>query len=123
MSNQPTLLLVDDEPDILTITIFRLKKFGYNVITARDGLSALEMMKEHMPDLVLLDVGIPNLNGYEVCRKMRTDQVLENIPVIIYTAEAEQVAEKSKECGANDYLLKPFEAVVLVEKVKKYIGS
>lgn len=117
------LLLVDDEPDILTITILRLKKFGYVVETAMDGEEALEKMQERRPDLVLLDVGIPKINGYEVCRRMRALPDLQSVPVVIYTAEAELVAEKTHECGANDYLLKPFETSLLLDKVRHYIGG
>ena len=117
------ILVVDDEPDILKVVTFRLKKAGYDIKTAEDGQKALEEIKKEKPDLIFLDLRLPIIDGYEVCRRLKSDEALKKIPVIFLTAStAPTVASKAEEFKADDFLIKPFEPEELLKKVKKFIG-
>lgn len=116
------ILVVDDELDILQVVKFRLKKEGYEIIAAHNGQEALDLVKKEKPNLILLDLRLPVIDGYEVCRRLKSDEELKAIPIIFMTASsAGKVAEKTKELKADDYIIKPFEPEVLLEKVKKFI--
>lgn len=110
------ILVVDDEESIVTIISYNLKKEGYEVITASDGESGLELALSEKPDLILLDIMMPNMDGYEVCRKVRKDS---NVPIIMLTARADEVDKVlGLEMGADDYVTKPFGNRELVARVK-----
>ncbi|MFA5839434.1 MAG: response regulator [Candidatus Margulisiibacteriota bacterium] len=118
------ILVVDDEPDILRVVEFRLKKEGYTVYVAKDGGEGWKIVQEIKPDLVFLDLRMPILGGSEVCDKIRQDEKLKNIPVIFLSAsQTEQVMQKMQGYKANDYMIKPFEPEELLAKVRKYIGE
>jgi len=117
------ILVVDDEPDILQVAVFRLKKAGYDVAQAVNGREAIDSIKALRPDLVLLDLRLPEISGFEVCRIIKSDNELRNIPVIIFTASVNGLEEKMKEMGADAYLPKPFEPDQLLEKIKSIIGK
>ncbi len=121
-SSSYRILVVDDEPHIRQILEFTLHKAGYQVFTAVNGEEALAKMVEVKPNLVLLDVMMPRMDGYEVCRKMREDFILNQIPVIMLTAKGE-LSEKIKglEGGANDYLVKPYSNEELLLRVKNVL--
>ncbi|MBI4720975.1 MAG: response regulator [Chitinivibrionia bacterium] len=116
------ILVVDDEPHILQILKFTLEKAGYQVFTAEDGEKALGMLEELLPDLVVLDIMMPKITGYEVCRKMREAYKTSHIPVILLTAKGE-LEEKIKglEGGANDYLVKPYSNEELLLRVRNVL--
>jgi two-component system alkaline phosphatase synthesis response regulator PhoP len=116
------ILIVDDEPDLLKIACFRLEKSGYQILSATDGQSALEMVDKERPDLVLLDLRLPLLNGPDVCLRMKKDQNLKHIPVILFTASTQNIAEITEACGAQGYITKPFAVDELLEKIKKLIS-
>ncbi len=117
------ILIVDDEPDVLKMVAFRVENAGYEPITAVDGEKALDAVKKDRPDLVILDLRLPIIDGWEVCRRMKKDAKLSAIPIIILSASTTALnAEKTKELKADDYVLKPFEPLVLLEKIKKLIG-
>ncbi|MBU1854023.1 MAG: response regulator [Candidatus Omnitrophica bacterium] len=111
------ILVVDDEPDLLEIAVFRLKKAGYEIITAIDGNQALDIISSIPLDLVLLDLLLPGINGVEVSRRIKTDRSLCHIPVILFTASTIDIREKNKEALADDYLTKPFDLDVLLRKI------
>lgn len=116
------ILVVDDEPHIRQILQFTLERADYKVTTAEDGKAALEVMPELQPHLVLLDVMMPRMDGYEVCRKMREDFTLNQIPVIMLTAKGEQNDKISGlEQGANDYLVKPYSNEELLLRVRNVL--
>lgn len=116
------ILVVDDEPHIRQILQFTLEKAGYAVTSAADGEEALVCMVADKPDLVLLDVMMPNVDGYEVCRKMREDFGLSQIPVIMLSAKGEQGDRvHGLERGANDYLVKPYSNDELLLRVKNVL--
>ena len=117
------ILVVDDEPDLLKVVTFRLRKSGFDIIQATDGKRAMELIQEHKPDLILLDLRLPIMDGGEVCRRVKADDQLKAIPIIILTASTAAVnLEMIRELKAEDFLVKPFEPDILLEKVKKYIG-
>ncbi len=116
------ILIVDDEPDVLKVAAFRLKKAGYDVLTAVNGQEALGLAKKDAPELMLLDLRLPVVSGYDVCKLIKCDEKLKNIRVILFTASTERMAEKAKEIGADGYLTKPFDSGKLLEKVKAFIG-
>ena len=117
------ILVVDDEPDILKVVIFRLKKLGHEIATATNGQEALDSIQKEKPDLILLDLRLPVIDGYEVCKRLKTDEELKHIPIILLTAStAGSIAEKTKEFKADDYLIKPFDMKELRAKVKKFLG-
>ena len=100
--DKKTILIVDDEPDILRLTSLRLKKLSFEVITAVDGREAICVIKSKKPDLILLDLALPLLTGDEVCRKIKNNEKLKHIPIILFTASsATMTAEKAKRFGAG----------------------
>jgi CheY-like chemotaxis protein len=113
------ILIVDDEPDILKIVIFRLKTKGYQTISATSGENALQLLAGDRPDLIILDLRLPGINGDEVCRKIKSDERLKDIPVILLTASTGQDIEKlSKGIGAVDFIRKPFDSQNFINKVE-----
>jgi diguanylate cyclase (GGDEF)-like protein len=123
MNSMPfRILVVDDEPHILQILRFTLEKAGYQVSVAEDGEKALKMLDESPVDLVILDIMMPKMTGYEVCRKMRETYKTSHIPVILLTAKGE-LSEKLKglDGGANDYLVKPYSNEELLLRVRNVL--
>jgi PleD family two-component response regulator len=116
------ILVVDDEPHIVHILKFTLEKEGYQVFTAENGVIALEKAQEVDPHLVILDVMMPVMDGYEVCRKMREDFKMNQIPVIMLSAKGDPLARvEGLEGGANDYLVKPYSNDELLLRVKNVL--
>ncbi len=114
-----TILVVEDEGDILELVKYNLEQAGFRVIVARDGLQALDLLREQTPDLVVLDLLLPNLDGREVCRRIRRSPQTNNIPVLILSALGEETDRVvGFEIGADDYLTKPFSPRELVLRVK-----
>ena len=110
------ILIADDEEDILEIVADRLEFYGFEVQTARDGVECLEAIDRQVPDLLLLDIRMPRLDGLEVLARLQ--QTRPELPVVVISASTErQVAEDTLSRGAVDYLLKPFEPAELQEKV------
>ena len=117
------ILIADDEESILRIVSFRLEKKGYEIIKATNGKEALDLMRENKPDLVLLDLAMPVMDGYEVCKAIKTDEALKNIPVIFLTVSREEkVKERADRYCADGYIMKPFDSEDLEKKVKKFIS-
>lgn len=113
------ILVVDDEEHIVKLIKFNLENNGYKVITANDGVKALSLAREESPGLVLLDLMLPLMDGYDVCREIRRDQVISNMPVIMITAKGEELDKVlGLELGADDYITKPFSVRELVARVK-----
>ncbi|HUP28343.1 MAG TPA: response regulator transcription factor [Chloroflexia bacterium] len=111
-----TVLVVDDEPNIVEVVSAYLQREHFKVVTADDGESALQMVSEHSPDLVVLDVMLPRLDGLEVCRRIRSSS---NIPVIMLTARGEETDKLiGLGIGADDYITKPFSPRELVARIK-----
>ena len=117
------ILIVDDEQDILKVVKFRLIKAGYDVITASNGQEGLDTARAIKPDLLLLDLSMPLLNGDEVCKRLKADPATKHIPIILMTASSKGVKDENIfMAGMDDRILKPFEPEDLFEKIKKLIG-
>jgi class 3 adenylate cyclase/CheY-like chemotaxis protein len=122
MRDPPLILAVDDVPDNLEILQLRLESQGYQVLTAADGVEALQQMRELDPDLVLLDVMMPRLDGIEVVRAMRADPVLSTTPVILVTAKSDtRDVIEGLDAGADEYLTKPYEHAALLARVRSML--
>jgi two-component system phosphate regulon response regulator PhoB len=116
------VLVVDDEPDAVELISFNLKGAGFEVVTAADGAEALKSARLHHPDLILLDVMLPEVDGMEVCKLLRRDPATSAVPVIMLTAKAAEIDRVlGLELGADDYITKPFSPRELVLRVKKVI--
>ena len=114
-----TILCVDDEPDILEILKYNLSSEGYNVLTANDGLSAISIAKEIIPNLIIIDIMMPNMDGIDACEKLRADQKFNDTIIMFLTARGEDYSHVAAyEAGADDYVTKPVKPKVLVSKVK-----
>ena len=117
--SKATILIIDDEKDLIELVRFNLEKEGYDVISAGDGPSGVSIATRHHPDLVVLDLMMPGMDGLEVCRKLRDDTRTSRLPMIMLTAraaEADRVV--GLEMGADDYVTKPFSPRELVARVK-----
>lgn len=114
-----SVLVVEDEPDIRDLVAFHLEREGFQVRTARSGAEGLTRVKTAAPDLIILDLMLPELDGLEVCRRLRRDPVTASIPVIMLTAKADEVDRVvGLELGADDYVAKPFSPKELVARVR-----
>ncbi|MBN1526272.1 MAG: response regulator [Candidatus Omnitrophica bacterium] len=116
------ILVVDDEPDILKVVVFRLKKLGYEIISAATGREALELVKAGKPDLILLDYRLPDMDGLEISKKIRADKELKDTPIILLSASSgEDISLAIKAANVNDYVKKPFDLEELLDKVKRHL--
>ena len=116
------ILLVDDEPDILEIVGYNLKNEGYQVYTANNGLEALKSAKKITPNLILLDIMMPEMDGIETCEKIRAIKSLENTLIAFLTARNEDYSQVAGfDAGADDYITKPIKPKVLISKVKSLL--
>jgi DNA-binding response OmpR family regulator len=121
--DQPVILAADDDEDILQLVAFRLGRSGYRVLQAHDGEEALALATEHVPDLAVLDVGMPKLDGFEVVRRLRAQESTSGMPVIMLTARAQDTdVEEGFNAGANDYLRKPFSPQELRARVQSMLA-
>jgi DNA-binding response OmpR family regulator len=119
-----TILIVDDDPNIVVALEFLMRHAGYAVATAGDGRQALDYLADREADLLILDVMMPNLNGFEVCAEVRATPRLARLPILILTAKGRE-AEKARglALGANAYLSKPFATHELVELVRRLLPA
>ena len=118
------ILVVDDEPDAIELIKFNLKGAGYDVLTAADGDEALKKARAVLPDLIILDVMLPEVDGLEVCKILRRDQRVSATPVLMLTAKAAEIDRVlGLELGADDYVTKPFSPRELILRVKRLLRS
>jgi DNA-binding response OmpR family regulator len=120
---QPVILAADDDPDIRELVAFRLERSGYTVLQAADGEEALALALEHTPDLAVLDVMMPKMDGFEVVRRLRAEEATKRMPIIMLTARAQDSdVEEGFDAGADDYLRKPFSPQELRARVQAILG-
>ena len=120
---RPLVLVADDDPDILALVRFRLERDGYEVLSAPDGETALDLALARTPDIAVLDVMMPRLDGYEVTRRLREHGPTTGIPIILLTARVQEPdLERGYEAGADDYVTKPFSPQALGERVQAALG-
>jgi len=123
MTGKKRILIIDDEPDLLKALNTRFQAEGYDVITSKDGAKGLEKARKENPDLIILDLMLPKINGYRVCRFIKFDETCKHIPIIILTARVEDEDKKlGKEVGADYYMTKPFDNQELLDHIKNFIG-
>jgi DNA-binding response OmpR family regulator len=123
MSTRPLVLVADDDLDILNLVTLRLERDGYEVLGARDGEAALERAFERAPDLALIDVTMPKLDGYEVTERLRQHESTSAIPIILLTARVQDAdVARGIEAGADDYVKKPFSTDQLRSRVQAALG-
>ncbi len=121
INNHPEILLVDDSPEQIETAVSVLKKENFRIRIALNGSIALKLIRMHPPDLILLDVYMPGMNGFDVCREIKTGN-FKNIPVIFLTSSSdEKCIKKGFEYGANDYVIKPFNSSELLARVNTHI--
>ena len=118
------ILVVDDEIEMNELICTRLEMKGFEVISAQDGMEGLEKARNEVPDLIILDVMMPKLNGYQVCRMLKFDDKYKSIPIIFLTAKSQQYdLEVGKEVKADAYLSKPFDGETLLKEVNRLLSK
>lgn len=121
--NSKKILIVDDEVDLVETLRLPLEMEGYTVLVSYNGEDALNQARKENPHLIILDIMLPKLDGYKVCRLLKFDERYKHIPILMLTAKTQ---EKDKilgaETGADEYITKPFDIDELIEKVKSYLG-
>lgn len=118
------ILVVEDEKDLAKAIAFRLEANGYTVFSSYDGQDGYEKAKKEKPDLIILDLMLPKMDGYKVCALLKSDARYSKIPIIIFTARAQDEDMKmAKDAGANAYITKPFEPETLLSKIKELLNG
>jgi len=121
--DQPLVLAADDDEDVLGLVTFRLERSGYTVLQARDGEEALALAVAERPDLAVLDVMMPKMDGFEVTRRLRAEEATKSMPIILLTARAQDAdVQRGFDAGADDYLRKPFSPQELRARVQAILG-
>lgn len=117
------ILVADDEPDVLFMTAYALRALGgHTVIEARNGLDALELARQHRPDLIVLDIKMPKMDGILVCRNIRSTPDIQGTPVILLSARGQRAeVDEGWAAGASDYIIKPYSPDVLVRRVAELL--
>jgi len=118
------ILLIEDDPSVLRAISYMLEKEGYDVLTAMNGLVGLRKAKEENPDLLVLDVMLPGIDGFEVCHRLRTESQTAQLPILMLSAKG-QAADRSTglQVGADEYLTKPVERSVLLSKIEALLAA
>jgi DNA-binding response OmpR family regulator len=119
----PLVLIADDEDDIRELVSYRLTNSGFDVLEAADGEEALDLSLEHRPDLAILDVMMPRIDGYELARRLRQEEQTRRMPIILLTARSQETdVARGFESGADDYVRKPFSPQELAARVQAILG-
>lgn len=117
------ILLADDDPAIRLLITATLRSDDYQIIEATDGQETLALARREVPDLILLDIGMPRIDGFEVCRRLKMDPVTSGIHVIVLTAWNQDTdRQKARDAGADEFFTKPFSPIALLEKVADALG-
>ena len=118
------ILIIEDEVELVEMVKMRLEASGYDVITAYDGKAGLEKAREEKPDIIILDLMLPKMDGYKVCGLLKKDARYAKIPIVMFSAKAqEEDVALGTELGAEAYITKPFEPPMLLAKIKELIGD
>jgi DNA-binding response OmpR family regulator len=122
-NGQPLILIADDDPDILALVSFRLERAGYEVVQARNGEEAVQVALARQPDLAVIDVMMPRIDGYEATRQLRQQEETSRMPIILLTARVqEEDIARAFDAGADDYVRKPFSPQELGSRVQAALG-
>lgn len=118
------ILIVDDEVQLVEMVKMRLEAAGYEIISAYDGQDGFDKARKDKPDLIILDLMLPKMDGYKVCGLLKNDARYSKIPIIMFTARAqEEDARLGKDLGAEEYVTKPFDPKILLSKIKGLLGE
>jgi CheY-like chemotaxis protein len=118
------ILVADDDDDVRELVVFRLERAGYHVVTASDGQEAVEVALARPPDVCVIDVMMPRLDGYEVTERLRASPGLAEVPVVLLTASVQEAAvNRGFDAGATDYIKKPFSPQELVDRIAAALNS
>ena len=118
------ILIAEDEPDIRDLIAFTLRFAGYEVVTGINGEEAVQLARKELPDLILLDVRMPKMTGYDACKEIKADETLKDIPVVFLSAKGQEAEIRDgMEAGAEEYLLKPFAPDQLTERVRSVLAK
>jgi DNA-binding response OmpR family regulator len=117
------ILVVDDEPDIVRLVARIMESHGHLVITAKNGEQALDLVRDDPPDLVIVDLDLPQMNGLDVCKRIKSDRATSHIPILMMTAAYVSLADAKRAAGvgADEYIFKPFMSEVLVHNVQRLL--
>ena len=122
--SQKKILVVDDEVDLVETIRFPLEMDGFNVLVSYNGEDALNQARKEKPDLIILDLMLPKLDGYKVCRLLKFDERYKDIPILMLTAKTQEKDKLlGKETGADEYITKPFDIEYLINRVKFYLSK
>ena len=124
MSRKTKILVVDDEPDIVRVVARIMESCDYDVVTAQDGFEALGAAQAEKPDVIILDLNLPGMNGFEVCHRLRTTEATRAIPIVMMTAAYVSIddARRGDASGADEYVVKPFLREVLIHNVQRLLN-
>ena len=124
MNKTAKILVVDDDPYILLSLEFLMKKAGYDVLIARNGNETLEILKKNVPDIVLLDIMMPDIDGYEICKIIKSNPILKKAKIIFLSAKTKQSdIQKGYDLGADLFITKPFSTRILKQEVEKLLNK
>jgi len=122
-NNKKKILLIEDEKDMAYAVTLQLEAKGYEVISAFDGKDGLDKARMKKPDLIILDLMLPKIDGYKICRMLKFDSKYQHIPIILFTARAQELDKKiGKDVGADFYITKPFEPSALLDKIRELLA-
>ncbi|HNQ61131.1 MAG TPA: response regulator [Bacteroidia bacterium] len=123
MNNNLKVLLVDDEPDVVEILSYNLKKEKYQVFKAYNGLDCIKSALENHPDLIIMDIRMPEMTGIETCRKIRQNEMLKDIPVLFLTADSDEYTSmNAMDAGGSHFITKPIRPAILIGMIKELIN-
>jgi DNA-binding response OmpR family regulator len=117
------ILIAEDEPDIQTLLILALEHAGHEVVMAEDGEEAVRLAMKEDPELILMDVRMPNLNGYEACKRIRAEANLQHVPVMLLSVRGSEAMRLGREAGATDYMVKPFALENLMRRITELLAQ
>jgi chemosensory pili system protein ChpA (sensor histidine kinase/response regulator) len=124
LESKSTVLVVDDSVTVRKVTSRFLERQGFNVAVAKDGIDAIEILQDTTPDMILLDIEMPRMDGFEVATQVRHNKRLQHIPIIMITSRTgEKHRERALEIGVNDYMGKPFQEQELLSKIQQILGQ
>ena len=122
-NNSKKILVVDDEQLTTDLAKTFLEKHGFEVVIASDGEQALALAHEQVPDLILLDVMLPTIDGFEVCKRLKDHATFKNTPILMFTAKGVSIdVERGEAAGADEYIIKPLSGKALVATIRKHLG-
>ncbi len=122
LPNQKKILVVDDDTSITTLLEVLLSNQGYNVTVVHDGLDGMVQVRKNSPDLIILDIMMPEINGYDVCRDLKFDARFKHIPIILLTAREQELDPRIGQLMGIDYMHKPIDSKFLIEKIQKALA-